>query len=258
MTEEEFFNAWQSHFETNADPADLAISAGRLCTPPEPAFIFTAGYQAAIRATFTEIVSNQWFAYAASEDRSEGQRKPGVTIESDHLYGVKTWVAASKYVGELIVKVGSGEKSRFVKVSAHAPGVNITHKPAPRFLPKLSQGEAEFNGAEFAELQDLSLISGFADCESYYIYLALLASLSNYGSSANDDSAPPAFSQRANVILQTHKGSRHNLGKLDKAVQALLTSSEPDIVSLLSACGDDAKLFSMYSKGIQVRHGEPG
>ena len=132
--------------------------------------------------------------------------------------------------------------------------MNITHKPASRFLPKLSQGQAEFDGAEFKELQDLSLISGFADRESYYIYLAFLSALSTQNHSSKNLSDSSSLANRANLILQTHKGTLNNLAKLDKSIQALLHSSNPEMTDLKSAWGDDGKLFTMYSKGIQARH----
>ena len=257
MTEEEYFTAWQTTFKDQpeiTEPANLAISAGRLSTNPDPALIFIAGYQAAIRATFKEFTSNHWLAYAASEDRSETNRKPAVTISNGRLHGFKTWIAASKLVGELIVKVGSGAEARYVRVSASTTGVNITHKPASRFLPKLSQGQAEFDGAEFKELQDLSLISGFADRESYYIYLAFLSALSTQNHSSKNLSDSSSLAKRANLILQTHKGTLNNLAKLDTSIQALLHSSNPEMTDLKSAWGDDGKLFMMYSKGIQARH----
>ncbi len=257
MKEEEFYSAWQARFKDQPiliEPANLAISGGRLSGRPDPALIFIAGYQAAIRATFTEFISHHWLAYAASEDRSERDRKPAVTISDGRLYGFKTWIAASKLVGELIVKVGSGDGARYVRVSTNATGVNMTHRAPSRFLPKLSQGLTEFDGVEYTELQDLSLISRFADCESYYIYLALLSALSTYSASADNTAIRSNLSQRANLILQTHKGTLNNLAKLDKAVQALLDSQNPEIAELQSTWGDDAKLFSMYSKGIQARH----
>jgi hypothetical protein len=132
--------------------------------------------------------------------------------------------------------------------------VNITHKPASRFLPKLSQGQAEFDGAEFKELQDLRLISGFADRESYYIYLAFLSALSTQNHSSKNLSDSSSLAKRANLILQTHKGTLNNLAKLDTSIQALLHSSNPEMTDLKSAWGDDGKLFMMYSKGIQARH----
>ena len=263
MTEEDYFTAWQEAVERHSgaiDPVDLAILGGSLShgtsTKPEPAFIFIAGYQAAIRATFPEIVTNSWLAYAASEDRSEGKRKPGVTIKNDGLYGFKTWIAASKAVGKLIVKVGSGSESRYVLVSASPSKTTITHKESPRFLSQLSQGEAEFTGTEFTDLLDLTLVAKFADCEPYFIYVALLASLEAFGASSLASTSDQNIAGHAKKILQDHKGSINNLSALDNEVQTLLKSSEFEATGLLSNWGNDAKLFSMYSQGIQKRYTE--
>ena len=260
MTEAEYFKAWKAEVKAHqgiAEPSELAVIGGKLCLNVNPAFIFIAGYQAAIRATFTEVENHNWLAFAASEDRSEGERKPGVTIKGGGLYGVKTWIAASKLVEELVLKVGKGPSAKYVKVNTSDTQVSISHKPAPRFLPDLSQGEAQFNGAKFSTLHDLSRVPMFADCEPYYIYIALLSALSKYQSTSDASAESTRLAEKASQLLEEHSDTLNQLAKLDLAVQQLLSSTDLAASGLSSQWGSDAKLFSMYSKGIQARHGEP-
>jgi hypothetical protein len=203
------------------------------------------------------VKNHNLLAYAASEDRSEGARKPGVTIEDGCLYGVKTWVAASTFVEELILKVGRGPSAKYVTVNASDSKISLFHKPTPRFLPELSQGEAEFNGASFSTLSDLSRVPMFADCEPYYIYVALLSALSNYHPASDTSRAPTQLAKKASQLLTKYTGSLEQLAQLDQAVQHLLASPEFEASDLTSQWGSDARLFSMYSKGVQTRHGEP-
>lgn len=259
MNEEAYYKAWKTEVKNQqgfASPSELAILGGKLCSNVNPAFIFIAGYQAAIRATFTEVNSLKWLAFAASEDRSEGERKPSVTIENNGLYGVKTWIAASKFVEQLVLKVGKGPSAAYVAVKASDNKVSISHKPTSRFLPDLSQGEAQFNGASFSTLHDLSRVPSFADCEPYYIYLALLSGLSNYKPATQDSFAPAPFMDKASQLLKEHGGSMNQLAKLDQAVQHLLASPDLEASGLINQWGSDARLFSMYSKGIQTKYGE--
>ena len=261
MNEEAYFKAWKAAVKKQksaVNPSELAMLGGKLCLNANPAFIFIAGYQAAIRATFADVDSLKWLAFAASEDRGDGERKPGVTIKNHCLYGVKTWIAASKFVQQLVLKIGKGPSAKYVKVDLPITEVSIFHKPTPTFLPELSQGEAEFNGASFSELQDLSRVPMFADCEPYYIYLALLSALSNYQTSTDTSGATRQFTEKAGQLLKEHRGAMKQLAKLDQAVQHLLSSPAFEASGLLSHWGSDARLFSMYSKGIQARYGETG
>jgi len=257
MNEQDYFNAWMSganNQQNLADPTRLAIAGGCLCRTLEPAFIFTAGYQAAVRATFPDIVSDGWLAYAASEDRSDSNRKPGVTIDNHQLFGFKTWIAASRYVEAMILKVGRGADAQYVSVNALDSEVSITHKPTPGFLPALSQGEAEFSGAKYMQINDLSRVPEFADCEPYYIYLALLAALSEQPYARKEPLTGESIAEQARRILSQNQGSLEQLVTLDKDVQQLLSSAPFKTSGLLSTWGVDARLFSMYSKGLQARH----
>jgi len=256
MDEQAYFTAWKSRFNEPhkiVEPTDLALWGGRLCATLEPAFIFCAGYQAAIRATFPELDSDGWLAYAASEDRSEQNPKPGVTVRANQLYGFKTWIAASRFVEDLVLKVGRGIDAQYVSVHSTNAGVTITHNPTPGFLPKLSQGIAEFKGANFSAINDLTRVPGFADSEPYFIYIALLSALSEHASAVADKSSGEIIAAEARKILQAHGDASAKLLELDSDVQKLLASSPFETSGLLSTWGSDARLFSMYSQGIRTR-----
>ena len=91
MNEQDYYALWQQTV-TATDPFTMAQQGGSAAA--EPATIFIAGYQAAIRATFPELRDQLWYSFAVSEDRSETSTRPGVTLDTRRITGFKTWIAA--------------------------------------------------------------------------------------------------------------------------------------------------------------------
>ena len=249
MTESEYYALWTAASKKSSeDPASLAILGGSLTN--EAAFIFIAGYQAAIRATFPELCQQYestskklgWLAYAASEDRNPENPKPGVSINNDKLSGFKTWIATSACVDQLVVKIGTGADAKYVLVEHPTPGLVITHKKNVRFLKLMSQGIAEFEAACFVPLTDLSLVKQFGWNEPYYIYLALLGSIQ-----AN----LPDYKVIVDRLIGEVLTGCLTLPELDLEIQTLLIQLEQQDITLGSHWLHDKKLFSMYSAGIQ-------
>ncbi|MFT7686283.1 MAG: hypothetical protein ACI9FB_001628 [Candidatus Azotimanducaceae bacterium] len=238
MNETEYHAAWQA-INKSQDARGLALEAGALTT--EPAFIFIAGYQAAIRASFPEVTQNLWLAYAASEDRNPVNPKPGVTINNNRLSGFKTWLAMSREVDQLIIKSGTGADARYLLVERENTGLNISHKENVKFLTLMSQGIAEFKAAEFTTLTELAFVKQFAKNEPLYIYLALLGSLKHNH---------PALNSTSLLIEESGKLS---LSELDHKIQNVLEELALKSISLGTNWETDKQLFSMYSKGIQAR-----
>jgi hypothetical protein len=243
--ETKYYDSWTEAVQTQPDvlndPASLALLGGSLTT--EPAFIFIAGYQAAIRAAFPEVSERGWVAYAASEDRDKVNPKPGVVFRNDRLHGFKTWLAMSRCVDQIIVRVNL-ETPRYVLTRPSA-SVSIYHKENVHFLSGMSQGIAEFVGSPFDELTDLTLVRRFSVYEPYYIYLAFLSSLDTNGVLASDNQTHSLVVE----LIEQHRTSSVNLIQLDTAIQQILTSL-PDIGRNWET---DRNLFSMYSRGIQAR-----
>lgn len=257
MNESKYYEQWVSASQNTLDnPRALAIQTGKIS--PNPAFVFIAGYQAAIRATFAELKQGGWIAYAASEDRSSESPKPGVTHRDGCLFGFKTWVAASKQINTLVVKVGRGPEAFYAHLNnllaspnedaldKRPEGLTITTKTDPRFLPDISQGIVEFDQTPFKMIADVSRVKQFGTYEPYYIYVSFLASLIAH---------QPKLSETANEVLNAHPNSE-SLAEMDLAVQGLIEKLNAENWGYALA-GDnweiDQRLYTMYSPMIQKK-----
>ena len=240
ITEQAYYALWCETVDTSAKPAKQAIQGGEIAT--EPAQMFVAGYQAAIRQTFPQLKSSGWISYAASEDRSE-QPKPGVTIEDQKLYGYKTWIATSEQVDLLVIKVGTGETAQYVTTDTNQQGVTITSKPKARFLTNMSQGEAHFDGATYKPIENTSRVAQFKFNEPYYIYLAFIAYLQRNVS---------ALRTQAASLIEIHAEDIKGLSVLDTEVQKLNNKLENLNIEIGDNWASDKRLFSMYSSTIQA------
>jgi hypothetical protein len=240
-SEQEFYKTWHKAFEGGShDPASMAILGGSLTM--EPAFLFLAGYQAAIRASFSHLDDLAWYAYAASEDRSANKPKPGLSISNNKLVGFKTWIASSEFADQLIVKIGTGIGAKYALVKRSNEGLLLSSREDTPFLSAMSQGIAEFQGVEFEYINDISKIKDFARNEPYYIYIAFLSSLRTFF---------PALEIQSNSVLTKLSGTTFDLPTLDLEVQSLLKQMVDKNITMGSNWRVDKKLLSMYSKFIQ-------
>lgn len=236
MIEQDFYLDWQRVAE-HLMPFEMACRGGEVAV--SPGFIFLAGYQAAIRATFPELKTTGWFSFAVTEDRSPESVRPGVVREADTVTGHKTWIAGINCVDEFVLKVGAGEDAVYGTVLAADSGVRLTPRDSD-FLSDMSQGSAEFVHARFSELSDASGVKQFRHNEPYYIYIALLARLAVGG----------PLAESALQVLDAQRQTP-DLVALDSAVSTLLTSMVSSGIELGSHWGLDQRLFTMYSNGIQ-------
>ncbi len=173
MDEADYYQAWRGHAEGVEDATELAVAGGRIAD--QLSWVFVAGYQAAIRATFTDAPEKGWGSFAVTEDRSG--ELPGVERGTDGcLYGHKTWIAASRHADWLIVKAGRGDEATYCFVETDEPGLILSHKDRPGMLPDLSQGQAKFEGCP-AQKIDATQVAGFGRTEARMIYIAFLASV---------------------------------------------------------------------------------
>lgn len=239
MNDSDFYPIWQQAVTSDA-PFEQAIEAGRVAQ--SPGLIFVAGYQAAIRATFPELRGKDWFTFAVSEDRHPESVRPGVNLSQGQVSGFKTWIAAANNVDKLVLKVGSGADAVYGLVDASSEKVIMNVKDRPGFLPDMSQGEAQFLGADFVPLQQAKNVGRFHEFEPYYIYLALLARIQGSDVSAAVSLASAAIEQQR---------QRHDLVMLDLAVAKLLDVMAENEMVLGHNWETDQRLFTMYSKRIQ-------
>ncbi len=252
LTETDYYAAWNAHALGTYDPLTMALRGG-LLTGNRFAWIFCAGYQAAMRHTFSECEFGPWGALAVSEDRSDVDPRPGVTgsIQGEHirLEGFKTWVAASELVEDLIISARVDSATRYIKVNRNLPGLSITTKPKGRVLPDLSQGIAHFDSALVANdaVLDKPRVKYFGPAEVLYIYAAFLASTWRHLPARQQtiEGMIPLLQRCSNTKELTREGEMH---ELDALVQSLLQTLREQEFSDDEKWRREYKLIAMYSK----------
>lgn len=226
-------------------PADVALMGGR--QSDRLAFVFLAGYQAAIRSLFG-VAGNQWSAFAVSEDRSG--KLPGLHLdEQERIYGHKTWVAACDHLDEIIVSVNAD----LYRIPRTTSGLTIERKSDVNFLAEMSQGIASFEGVASDDIERLppTDLKQFARSEPIYIYLALCANLKHQGHSLADDLiADLLMVASGDFTLDEHKS---RLADVDLQLQSLF--GEEKHPSFGGNFTQDKGLISLYSPVIQKRAG---
>jgi acyl-CoA dehydrogenase len=181
-TEAEYHQAFCTHVKDGHSLFQQALIGGLLA--PRFGFVFSAGYQTAIRHIFPSLTASGWVAFAVSEDRNPEAPLPGVDYVEQNgrfeLSGFKTWVAASDHCGQFIVsarnQTNGSKGTLYFLVNRAAPGVSVSTRPPGRMLPDLSQGKLELTQYMVAEPLNADRVKSFAAAEVLFIYLAFLAS----------------------------------------------------------------------------------
>jgi hypothetical protein len=237
-TEAAWAAIWHRRQIGSRQPFISAILGGALAD--RLAWVFAAGYQAALARIFPELpMDDDWACLAVSEDppgapgasrrdtaRPDTARpgsedpdahtpeaaRPAVTLTPDgawfRLSGVKTWIAGSDHVRNLVVGVGSGEDQLFAIVERDAPGVTIDTGPRRTFLGDLSQGVARFDDVlvgpdRIVERPRRARLFGVA--EPLHVHAALNAFILAH--TARGESAPPELAGRALASIAAATGA---------------------------------------------------
>jgi hypothetical protein len=249
------YQAWQTMGFASMAPTEMALRAGLMAD--RPAWVFIAGYQAAVRTVFPELKTDGWAAFAATENNDEANHYPGTTLcHADGkilLSGQKSWVAQSRQVDQIVVTINSTDiPSQSVLVDRHAPGVVLSHRPAPKFLADMSQGFAAFNNVEIEQggLVEEDRRPAFLGCEPKFVLLAAAAFLLIR---SKDEQIPALVSLVLSLANYCQSGREHaqTLVALDRLLQdqlALISNT-----STIPNWQTDSRLFSMYSSGIKRR-----
>lgn len=146
--------------------------------------VFIAGYQGAIRHVLPATPAAQWFSLLVSEDQQDPVANPPTQLRVDGrgatVNGTKSWVASSATVDGLVVSAkGDDNLAQWFWCSAQDPGVTLSHRPAPSFLPDVSQGFARFNTLRIPQEQwlEAAAFDNFMHAESLYVGVALVGFL---------------------------------------------------------------------------------
>lgn len=249
--EKEFLALWQEHC-ADRTPFEMAVAGGVLAD--RFAWMFTAGYQGAIRHVFPNEQFDGWVAFAVSEDRSDSDPFPGASYEeiSDGFVvnGSKTWVAASAFCRDVIFSAGRGGDKRFFRVERDRDNLELETRPAGRMLPDLSQGSAHFHNValESQHQVDASLVAGFGPCEVLYIYSAFLAS-TWVRAPAERDKALSLLMSAERISGRTEISRDHDdMIELDVGVQDLLQHLRANVFGEVDLWRRDYKLVAMYAR----------
>ena len=267
-TEAQYLALWREHAERQSDFVSMALAGGLYAD--RLAWVFIAGYQAAIRCTFPGAELSGWAAFAVSEDRQPDNPLPGVTVQgapqSQVLNGHKTWVAAAEHIDQLIVKAGRGGDAQYFALDRAEPGLELSVRPAAGFLSELSQGAAHLNGVRVAEPQllDASQVPLFGIREALFIYAAFCAFVLARSPDSTRRERSRSLAREVPSLLASRFSASAELSALkqfDADVQELLDDIDNEAENntggntfpLSANWPRDRRLISMYSKGIQAR-----
>ena len=252
---------WHQHELGAADPIASALHGGLLAG--QLAWVFVAGYQAAIRMLFPTVPSSGWAAYAAAEDPEALGARPGVhatqTSDGWRLSGNKTWIGQSRSIAHLIVTARSGDAETpqsTVMLRADAPGVTLTHREAPGFLGALSQGFAAFDDAVIPAPEPwlIEHVRRFSRLEARFVMLSATGFLISHTSSNGQKPTLASLALALSTACADDTFGDHSMALLDDAYQAARERFEA--TTDLTRWPDweaDRRLLTMYSNRIQRR-----
>ena len=127
-----YLQLWIQKVSQQQDPALMAVHGGMLAD--RMAWVFVAGYQAALRRTFPDQALPRWAALAVSEDRRNDPPLPGVDYQLNDgefvISGHKTWVAAVNSVEHLVIKAGIGARALYFNLPRTTEGLEFSSRAA--------------------------------------------------------------------------------------------------------------------------------
>lgn len=250
--EAEYQRIWREYIRVEHSPEEVACIGGVLAD--RLAFLFIAGYQAAVRRTF-DLTDKNWTVLAVSEDRSLSDPKPGLLLDAAGLLcGYKTWVASSDFMATMIVSTGTSEDLRLWKVDRNQRGLTLHRKNESSFLGEMSQGIAEFDRVMTSELQELPSINLkiFSKREPLYLYIAFCGFL-------HQKLQHPESEMLLNSLLVIATGDfsladdKQLFAEVDRQISTIFDATDPGLFS--GNYQQDKGLMKLYSKVIQKRAG---
>lgn len=264
-TEEAWRAIWDAADLSKAPPVVQAVGGGLRADHLD--WVFASGYQAAMRHCFPELPAGGWAALAASEDRHDPEKHPGVMLALDgdtwRVSGFKSWVAQSRHLDHLIITARTAdeeqEKPRHaILLDCRTPGVTLSHRDKAGFLPRMSQGFAAMDNVAVPEAGRLgdNRLRPFVRAESAYVLLAGAAFLWAH--------VAPAHTGLADKLRQIVTGLANccqdpmqhpkEIAQLDLRIQDIVKNASqiPEIMQIPD-WKSDQKVLSIYSEGLQRR-----
>jgi len=250
-------------------PLTMAVAGGAIAD--RLAWVFIAGYQAALRRVFPELPVAGFAAYVASEDR-KGEL-PGVTAvehtDGFTLGGNKTWLASSDHAQHLIVSVGEREETCFYLIDRATEGVSTLTYDRASFLGDMSQGRVTFEDAFVAPDQAIAdpiRSRAFSNAEPLHVLAAAAAFMLSHtrlhgGPTSLEGRALAAAAAAASLSEAPLTEPQVTLGLVGVAAQVHTAATEFEAFlweadeALLERWTADRRLIDMFSAGLERRAG---
>jgi len=259
--EQSWYQAWPTLIAPGLSPTEVALHAGYYASGA--AGLFTAGYQGAVRATFPEVPTTGWAAFAVSEDKTDPATNPALRLHQQEgqwrLHGTKSWIAQSRYVDHLVVTARlDNDEVATVLLDRHHHAMEISHRQQPSFLPAMSQG---FLRLDNCLIEDSALLSNdrrkqFVKNESKFVMLAGAAWL--WAQLTEENLALTAqLDELLRLLIECCQRPNHTIAELavcdDQLQCALLALEAAKVVTGIANWQQERRIFSLYSSGIQSR-----
>ena len=257
--EADYHTLWRCYQRPGVSPSGVALIGGAISD--RLGWVFLGGYQGAMQYCFDAVERSTWSAFVASEDRAH---YPATTLaERDthvELNGVKSWVAGSRSVAELVVLVGGRV---FLVPAADA---EISHRRRASFLGDVSQGRCEFKSTKVLHTQELQAPRArmFGPAEPVFIFQALLGQMLAHAVAVPALNAAYWRARVSPVALELARIADCELGDEAGAVAAANEAYRQiarDFADAIEAARHplardwhvDGLLIGMYSRGIRAR-----
>jgi len=175
----------------HADPIHQAIVGGFVAD--RVAWAFASGYQAALRALFSDLPPDRICALCVTEDEGNSPRAIRAEIARAEagwvLNGAKRWTTLGPEGGLFLVaarEAGAGGERpalRVARVPAALPGVTVEPMPPARFVPEVPHARVHFRDVVLPEASLLpgdgwdEYVKPFRTVEDIHVHAAVLAYL---------------------------------------------------------------------------------
>jgi len=264
-TEGDWYDVWKAEDVNAHDPLAIALVGGALAD--RLAWVFHAGYQGMMRYAFPFCPKGGWASYLVAEDKTG--EYPGTSVTTSQgrttVTGFKSWVAASRHVDHLVVRVAKPSGDVLVVVERDESGVKLSSRDKPGFLPDLSQGFAAFDNVTVSDgriFTEDALPANFGLSEPLHVLTALNAFMVSHALSAGGGDLPDArksLSRAADLVDRNVSGDDFVLGVADLDAETTATAGlfeaaiEHTDEALFERWQQDRGLVRMFSRGLQKR-----
>lgn len=203
---------WRVHrarrAEAGEDPGLTAALAG--AEADRLGWAFASGYQAALERLLPDLDGAR-ASFAVTEDDGARPRDLTCRVEADgatrRVFGRKSFATLAPSAHTLVVIARAGTQAdgrprlEAVRVERDAPGLSMSARPPPPFVPEVPHARIEFDGARGTPLPGdgyVRYVKAFRTAEDVHVLIATLALFVRGGHAAG---LPEAWCERGLATL---------------------------------------------------------